>query len=153
MEITRHDDTENRRVYTISWKAEITADADDNLSGSGTGIWHGVGVTGASDQKTEDGTLTADASLTRTISGTVETTAQGRILKIQSTFGDYTIENLVINSPSPRDEIAASFRGFLAKWLSDGFAEFNLAAASDKPLSAPITCGKCTGTATLTPLR
>jgi hypothetical protein len=159
VEMTRHD-TENSRVHTMNWKAEITATADGTLSGTGQGTWHGEGITTDNETKVQTGTWIGDASFAVSITGVVvsiyrpaeDATGLGYILQIQPTLGEYTLDNIVLDSTSDKASLEASFKSQLPDWLN-GFTELTLKAASDGPLSAAITAGKYTGTATLTPVR
>ena len=144
--------TPNRRVFRYVWTAEIAADASGHLTGGGEGTWHGLGVTVASDGKTEDGTYTGDASFSVNVSGTVAAGEQGHVFSITPVMGEYTITSMVFNSPSPQDELRASMNKVLPTTLSFGFAPFSFTAAAGKSVTFPITVGKGSGTATLTPV-
>lgn len=151
VEMTRYD-TSPKRVQTIQWKAEITANPDGTLSGAGEGIWHCDGTTweGTPDNKT--GTWVGDASLTISISGTVETTELGRTLKIKPVLADYSVSNLVWNSSTDKGLLNAWFETNLPDLLN-GFTELDFPAVTEGPVMASVAAGNYTGSATLTPLR
>ena len=142
--------TPNQRVFTYVWTVQIAADATGHLTGKGEGTLHARGMTVGHDGK-EDGTYTEDASFAVDVSGVTTADKQGRVFSITPVLGDYAMTNAVFNSPSPHDELLASSNKNLPTILKEGFVKFNFTAAAGKPVTVPITVGKCTGTATLTP--
>ncbi len=139
-------------VRTIQWRAQITANPDGTLSGSGEGVFHIDGFTADDREENRTGTFTADASFTVNISGRIETTELGRVLMIQPALGGYTVESMDFNTTSDVGQLKASINSQLPKWL-DAFTELDLQAVAEGPVLASIAAGVYTGNAALVPLR
>ncbi len=151
LEVTmRRSDIESLREMNIAWNVEVTADTSASLSGNGPGGWHVDGTVW--EGQTQTGTFSADAYFGVQIGGGIETTEEGRTLRIQQKMTDYQIQNLVIDTTSDRAKIQASIEAAVPEWLNAAFTDF-LLPADTGPVYGYAQAGGYEGSANLLPVR
>jgi hypothetical protein len=111
------------------WTTEITMNADGTLSGNVQGSRHWTGNWTTTDTGEQIGTWEFDATFTLAISGTVESTAEGRELHVTvvPTVGA-TSNWVIVHEGYTEAESQADVTSHLQGWLTDDYPTMNLTA-------------------------
>ncbi len=148
--------------HPLSWTAELVLNPDGTVSGTGQGSYqlpNGVTSQGSGADKVNTGTFSADASFTLGLSGILATTPAGKVLRVEPTFGQITLSNVVYDTTGDEQELRARLPGDMQAWTAQTLTTLELPAVDYGTGYATLMAGGdpqedgAAGSATVTAVR